>query len=80
LLGLVRCKNAPVLLQDVTHASSQNQVTLDPELVQRAINKLQNRIINLEREREAQNAFNEKQAALIPMLLERVTQVEKRLR
>ena len=52
---------------------------LDPDLVQRAINKLQQRIVGLEQERQAQAAFNEKQAALLQMLLERVHQAERRL-
>ena len=51
---------------------------LDPELVQRAVTKLQNRLIGLEKDRQAQEAFNEKQAAIITMLLERVTHLEKR--
>jgi hypothetical protein len=64
-------------MQDITRSSSSPQIALDPELVQRAITKLQNRIIGLERDRQAQEAFNEKQAAIITMLLERVTQLEK---
>lgn len=52
---------------------------LDPDLVQRAINKLQQRIVGLEQERQSQAAFNEKQAALLQMLLERVNQAERRL-
>jgi hypothetical protein len=52
---------------------------LDPELVQRAFQKLQQRIISLEQERHSQHAFNEKQAALLQMLLERVNQAERRL-
>jgi Fe-S-cluster formation regulator IscX/YfhJ len=55
------------------------QSTLDPELVQRAFQKLQQRIISLEQERHSQQAFNEKQAALLQMLLERVNQAERRL-
>ena len=51
-------------------------VALDPELVQRAINKLQSRILALERDRDTER---DKQAALVTRLMARVTALEERL-
>jgi hypothetical protein len=56
-------------VQDITRTSSSQSLALDPELVQRAITKLQNRIIGLEKDRQAQEAFNEKQARPICSVL-----------